>query len=74
MAALYAEILIAIFRVVQEEEVVRVDDLCALLSGDWDEAKVARSLERLEALACIELGMEGVVLHEAIMVQRGNHS
>jgi hypothetical protein len=65
-----AEMLLAIFRVAQEKEVVQVDDLPALLSAGWDEASVARSLERLEALACIEIGMAGIVWHETIMVQR----
>jgi transposase len=65
-----AEMLIAIFRVTQEESVAQVDDLYALLPAGWDEAKVARSLERLEALACIEMGTEGIVLNETIIVQR----
>jgi hypothetical protein len=65
-----AEMLLAIFRLAQEEEVVRVDDLPALLTGDWDDASVAHSLERLEELACIEVGMDGIVLHETIIVQQ----
>jgi hypothetical protein len=64
-----AEMLLAIFRVAQEKKIVQVDDVPALLSAGWDEASVARSLERLERLACIEIGMAGIVWHETIMVQ-----
>lgn len=65
-----AEVLIALFRLTQEEAVVRVDDLLAVLSGDWDEGRVARSLEILEMLACINVEMSGITLNETIMVQR----
>lgn len=65
-----AEALLAIYRLTQEETVVRVDDLLLALPGGWDERQVARSLEKLELLACIELGMDGITLHETIMVQR----
>ena len=65
-----AEMLIAIYRVAQEEARVRVGDLPVMLSAAWNESMVARSLERLESLACIELRMEGIVLNETIIVQR----
>ena len=65
-----AEMLIAIYRLAQEEARVRVGDLPVMLSAAWNESMVARSLERLESLACIELRMEGIVLNETIIVQR----
>ncbi len=64
-----AEMLIAIFRLTQEEGTVQVDDLPAMLGEGWDERDVALSLERLDRLACIELKMDGVVLSETIVVQ-----
>ena len=65
-----AEMLIAIYRLTQEEARVRVDHLPAMLSAAWNDSKIARSLERLETLACIELRMEGIILNETIIVQR----
>ncbi len=65
-----AQMLIAIYRLAQEERRVQAADLPALLPSGWDEARVARALERLELLACIELRMEGIVLNETIIVQR----
>ncbi len=64
-----AEMLIAIYRLEQEERRVRVDDLPALLPGEWNDRQVARSLERLELLACIEVGMDGITLNETILVK-----
>ncbi len=64
-----AEVLIAVFRLAQEETVVRVGDLPGVLPAGWDEVKVALSLERLERLACIELGMDGIVVNEVIVVK-----
>ena len=65
-----AELLIAIYRLAQEERRVQPADLPPLLPAAWDEARLARSLERLERLACIELRMEGIFLNETIIVQR----
>jgi hypothetical protein len=69
-----AEMLIAIFRLTQEAAFtnrrVRVDDLSSLLADKWDAAGIARSLERLELLACIEMGMEGIILNETIVVSQ----
>lgn len=64
-----AELLVAIFRLAQEREQVRVDDLAALLPG-WEEAQIALSLERLDLLACIELRMDSIVLNETILVKQ----
>jgi hypothetical protein len=64
-----AELLVAIFRLAQEREQVRVDDLAAMLPG-WEEAQIALSLERLDLLACIELRMDSIVLNETILVQQ----
>ncbi len=65
-----AETLITIYHLAQEEDVVRVDDLLTVLPEDWNEGRVARSLEKLELLACIELSMDGITLNETIIVQR----
>jgi len=65
-----AELLIAIFQLAQEEAGVQVGDLPMMLSASWDERQVARSLERLETLGCIELGMEGIIMNETILVQQ----
>jgi hypothetical protein len=65
-----AEVLIAIYRLAQEEAIVRVDDLLAAVPGNADEGQLARTLENLELLACIQLGMDGITLNETIMVQR----
>ena len=65
-----AETLITLYRLSQEKKLVRVDDLLAAAPPGRDEAWTARSLERLERLGCIELRMDGIVLHETIIVQR----
>jgi hypothetical protein len=69
-----AEMLIAISRLTQEAAFtnrrVRVDDLSSLLADKWDAAGIARSLERLELLACIEMGMEAIILNETIVVSQ----
>jgi len=62
-----AELLVAIFRLAQEQAQVRVDDLPAVLPG-WEEAQIALSLERLDLLSCIELRMDSIVLNETILV------
>ena len=65
-----AEMLIAIFRLTQEEGKARVDDLPQLLPAGWDAADIAGSLERLELLASIELESDKIVLSETIFVQQ----
>lgn len=64
-----AEMLIAIYVLIQEEKRVHVGDLPALLPSNWSEAKIAVSLERLERLACIELKMNNIILNETILVR-----
>jgi hypothetical protein len=66
-----AELLLAVYRLTREEEVITVDDLIpVLVPGHMAEDDLARALERLERLGCIGLGMGEVQLNESIVIKR----
>lgn len=64
-----AELLITIFRLTRDREVLDLDALHTA-TPEVPEARRAEALERLEGLACITLGEGMVQMNETIIVQR----
>lgn len=64
-----AELLITLFRLTRDREVLRLDDLVTATPTLTEQQRV-EALERLERLACIALGEGTVQLNETIVVQR----
>jgi hypothetical protein len=64
-----AELLITIFRLTRDREVLSLDALSSATSELQEPQRIA-ALERLERLACITLGEGTVQMNETIIVQR----
>jgi hypothetical protein len=65
-----AEVLVALYILSKEEKVVSVDQLVEALKSEMVEAKISKSLENLEHLACISLVMDEIILNETIIIRR----
>ena len=70
IASREAELLLAIYRLIHDKQVPTVDRLIEVIGDRLSEAQIAKSLEGLEKLSCIQLTMDRIVLNETIVIRR----
>ena len=65
-----AEVLLAIYKLVQQREILTVDRVSEFVRDKLTGEQLSKSLETLDKLACITLTMDGIKLNETIVISR----